>query len=344
VKFYNKTLNKKFWSEDKKFDPSVRDKLLSISEDFIDNLDIEGVPIYDITLTGSNSNYNYNEYSDLDVHILIDFKDINDDEELVKAALDGKRFIWNLRHNINLNDHDVELYMQDKDEPHIASGLYSIQDDQWVTEPTYDPPSIDRRDVYKKAHAIVKEVQILKEKIATAKGKEARELHNRANKLKEKISKMRQTGLDREGEFSVENLAFKVLRNTQVIGDLIDQVAKSYDRIFMENFKTYFEYFQGDPIMNPKIRNGKDPNRVGPTKKHLNTVPKQYQHKCPHVAKLVRNGGGQILLAGQPLLNTLGMYDVQYAPGQVKGLGNSGVHVKMYEDEEGNQCGMLEKK
>ena len=62
MKFYNKTLNKKFWSDDKKFDPSIRDKLLAISEDFIDNLDLEGVTIHDITLTGSNSNYNYNEY------------------------------------------------------------------------------------------------------------------------------------------------------------------------------------------------------------------------------------------------------------------------------------------
>ena len=344
MKFYNKTLNKKFWSEDKKFDPEIREKLLTISEDFTDNLDLDDIEVHDITLTGSNSNYNYNEYSDLDVHILIDFKDINDDEELVKAALDGKRFIWNLRHNINLNDHDVELYIQDKDEPHVASGLYSIQDDQWITEPTYDPPSIDRRDVYKKAHAIAKEVQILKEKVASAKGKEARELHNRANKLKEKISKMRQTGLAREGEFSVENLAFKVLRNTEVIGDLIDQVAKSYDRIFMENFKTFFEYFQGNPIMNPHMRNGKNPNRVGLEKKNLNTIPKSHQHKCPHVRNLINNGAGQILLMGQPLFNTLGLYDVQFTPGQVKGLGNSGVHVRMYEDEEGNQCGRLEKK
>ena len=75
---------------------------MSISEDFIDQLDLEGVNIYDITLTGSNSNYNYNKYSDLDVHVLIDFKDINQDEELVKKALDGQRFQWNLRHNIAL--------------------------------------------------------------------------------------------------------------------------------------------------------------------------------------------------------------------------------------------------
>ena len=102
MKFYNKTLNKKFWSDDKQFDPNIREKLLNISEDFIDNLELEGVEIHDITLTGSNSNYNYNEYSDLDVHVLIDFKNINEDEELVKKALDGDRFVWNLRHNVNL--------------------------------------------------------------------------------------------------------------------------------------------------------------------------------------------------------------------------------------------------
>ena len=124
MKFYNKTLNKKFWSDDKQFDPNIREKLLLISKDFIEKLNLENVDIYDITLTGSNSNYNYNDYSDLDVHVLIDFKDINEDEDLVKKALDGDRFIWNLRHNINLNGHDVEMYMQDKDEPHVASGLY----------------------------------------------------------------------------------------------------------------------------------------------------------------------------------------------------------------------------
>ena len=174
VRFYNETLNQKFWSEDKKFDPGIREKLLSITDDFIDKLSLEGVKIYDITLTGSNSNYNYNEYSDLDVHVLIDFKDINEDEELVKKALDGERFVWNLRHNVSLKGHDVEMYMQDKDEPHVASGLYSLKDDKWITEPSYDPPSIDIRDVFKKANAIETDIEILKEKVLKQEEKRLR--------------------------------------------------------------------------------------------------------------------------------------------------------------------------
>ena len=344
MRFYNETLNQKFWDEDKKFDPDLREKLLSITDDFIDKLDLQGVQIDDITLTGSNSNYNYNEYSDLDVHVLIDFKDINEDEELVKKALDGERFVWNLRHNVSLKGHDVEMYVQDKDEPHVASGLFSLKDDKWITEPSYDPPSIDIRDVFKKANAIETDIEILKERILKARGREAKELHARAQHLKEKISKMRQRGLAREGEFSVENLAFKVLRNSEVIGDLIDLISSAYDRIYTENFKAFFEYYQGDPIMNVHMKNGKNVNRVGATKKHLNTLPKQYRHACPHVKNLINGSATQIKLAGQPLFNSLKAYQVDYAPGVTKGLGNSGVEVEMYEDEEGNQCGMLRKK
>ena len=288
MRFYNNTLNQKFWSEDNKFDPDIRQKLLAITDDFVENLDLQGVEIHDITLTGSNSNYNYNEHSDLDVHVLIDFKDINEDEDLVKRSLDGPRFVWNLRHNVNLRGHDVEMYMQDKDEPHVASGLYSLKDDKWITEPSFDPPSIDINDVFKKAKAIETEIEILKEELSKADDDEAKKLHECGKELKDKISKMRKRGLAREGEFSIENLAFKVLRNTEAIGDLIDLISSSYDKIYTERFKTFFEYFQGDPIMNPHMRNGKNVNRVGLSKKHLNTLPKQYQHKWPEVRNLTR--------------------------------------------------------
>ena len=344
MKFYNKTLNKKFWSEDNKFNPDIREKLLSITNDFIDKLDLDGVEIHDVTLTGSNSNYNYNDYSDLDVHVLIDFKDINEDEDLVKKALDGQRFVWNLRHNISLRDHGVEMYMQDKDEPHVASGLYSLLNNEWITEPSYDPPTIDSRDVYKKAKTIEDDVRVLKERVLDVKGRSAKDLHDCANQLKKKISNMRKSGLEREGEFSIENLAFKVLRNSEVIGDLIDIISRSYDKIYMENFKTFFEYYQGEELLNPHMRTGKNINRVGLAKKHLNTVPKQYSHECPHVRNLLNGGAHQIKLMGAPLHDTLNVYQVDYAPGISKSLGNSGVEVEMFEDEEGNHCGMLKRK
>jgi hypothetical protein len=96
--------------------------------------------------------------------------------------------------------------------------------------------------------------------------------------------------------------------------------------------------------MNHKMRNGKDPNRVGLTKKHLNTVPKKYNHDCPHVRNLINGGAHQIKLMGAPLHDTLNVYQIDYAPGATKTLGNSGVEVEMFEDDEGSHCGMLKKR
>ena len=48
--------------------------------------------------------------------------------------------------------------------------------------------------------------------------------------LKEKIKKMRQTGLDREGEYSYENIAFKVLRRMEFLDKLSELETLAYDK------------------------------------------------------------------------------------------------------------------
>ena len=48
--------------------------------------------------------------------------------------------------------------------------------------------------------------------------------------LKDKIKKMRQTGLEREGEYSFENISFKVLRRTTYLDKLSDIETKAYDK------------------------------------------------------------------------------------------------------------------
>ena len=112
---------------------------------------------------------------------------------------------------------------------------------------------------------------------------------------------------------------------------------------------TFKEYYQGDKLMSPTVTsltdaggNGKSIMRSG--RKHENLKRKKYQHKDPQVNNIINGGAQQIKLSGQPLLNTLASYDVTFSPGSRKGLGNSGVEVEMYEDEEGNACGLLMKK
>ena len=259
-RFYNDSLSPNFW-ENSQFDSSVRKKLLSIVEDFIGDQNI-GV-IDDIQLTGSLANYNYTVHSDLDVHILSDFSKINPDTELVKAALDGKRFIWNLRHSITIRGYEVELYFQDTHEPHIASGLFSLLHNEWIRVPKYNPPEIDPKDVDKKADSIIDvidrfEVETNKE----LSPDNATKWHNLANILKGKIGKMRRSGLKREGEFSVENLAFKKLRNTGAIGKLADIITNAYSKIYSEQTEPVVRettgYFDNilDRINKPNTRRG----------------------------------------------------------------------------------------
>ncbi len=244
--FYNDELNPKFWDRYKNkngdtewvFDGLVRKKLLRISEDFYSKFkDLLGdLPIEDIQLTGSLANYNYTDKSDLDVHILVDFGKVDSPKDILKAAVDGIRFMWNLRHDVIIRGHDVELYLQDVNEPHTSTGLYSLKDNKWIKKPKFDPPQVDEQDVNKKYESIVSEINQLESKLVTSSSlpKEAKEMYKRLGRLKEKIQKMRKESLSKQGEFSVGNLTFKLLRNNGYIGKIIDLLSQAYARIYSE--------------------------------------------------------------------------------------------------------------
>ena len=231
--FYQKELNPIFWRGNE-FDSSVREKLLKIAEDFYSIFKID-LPIDDIQLTGSLANYNWTPKSDLDVHVLIDFSKVDPNKDLVKRALDGQRFIWNLRHNIIIRGHDVELYIQDINEPHIASGLFSLQNNEWIKTPSYNPPQIDERDIQMKYDGIVNDIVQIEAELGKSDSEiSPEEVHNHAETLKSKIMKMRKEGLEQRGEFSVENLVFKKLRNEGYIQKIIDLISRSYEKIYSE--------------------------------------------------------------------------------------------------------------
>ena len=239
-RYYNKVLHPRFWSNDT-FDEGVRKKILKIVDDFFGEPE-NATEIDDIQLTGSLANYNYTKHSDLDVHILLDFSKINNDTDLVKRALDGKRFIWNLRYDITIGGQQIELYYQDTNEPHIASGLYSLKDGEWIIKPEYNPPSIDERDVLKKAEGIADIINRFGDEVdQDIDSSKAHEWYTHAKKLKNKLAKMRSKGLHREGEFSIENLAFKELRNNGSIGKLIKIISTSYGKIYSESTQTVEE-------------------------------------------------------------------------------------------------------
>jgi hypothetical protein len=196
-------------------DPSIREQLLEISNDFLDSLGIDFF-IHDIILTGSLANYNWSEYSDVDIHLLIDFKEIDVNQELIKEFFDAKKSIWNEKHNVKIKNFDVEIYVQDVDEKHVSSGVYSILNDLWIIEPEKTIHSIEDEKILNKGEQYAKTIDKL------IKMGENENVIRKIEQLRKKLKSFRQTGLESGGEFSYENLTFKLLRRNGYIKKLMD--------------------------------------------------------------------------------------------------------------------------
>lgn len=229
---YNRILNPNFW-QNGKFDQEVRTKLLQIANDFYTDLKVDA-PIVDIHLTGSMASYTWTEMSDVDVHVHIDFSLIDENTELVKQALEGQKFVWKLRHPVRVKGHDVELYVQDDKSHTVSAGIYSLLKDEWITKPTYDPPTIDSYEIAEKVEDYKKEIEELGNLLKQKEVDDARLIFDRAKVLKKKISSSRDSALKKSGEFSAENLIFKELRSQGYIGKLIKLQAKAYSAIYSD--------------------------------------------------------------------------------------------------------------
>jgi len=221
-------LNPELWDENKKLRDDVRDRLLDIAEKFIKPTLGADAVIKDITFTGSLANYNYSDLSDIDLHIIIDFADINKDKEMVRKYFNAVKALWNSLHDIRIKGFEVEAYVQGADEPHTSTGVYSVQDDNWLKEPTQTEAEIDEDSISNKSDSLMDQIEQALKLMEEDSPKAALD---RAESLMEKIKKLRKAGLETNGEYSVENLAFKTLRNTGYLKKLSDLKREAYDKL-----------------------------------------------------------------------------------------------------------------
>ena len=205
--------------EDFKLLPEVRNQLLKIAQDFQDFLGIDNLEVSDITISGSNAAYTYTPHSDIDLHLLVDIAEL-DHSEVYRELFDAKKFQYNNMHDITIAGYDVELYVQDSRQEHHSLGIYSVLHDTWVSEPKQIKPDVDDLSVRSK-------VQKLSDKIVRSLGTTDRA---QAEKVWQSIKDMRKTGLGSGGEFSTENLAFKVLRTQGLLKDLLAHIHKLRDQ------------------------------------------------------------------------------------------------------------------
>jgi len=236
------TLNPKVWDKNQKLRPEIRKNLLKIADDYIESLEIESLDIDDVTFTGSLANYNWSQYSDVDLHILIDYQDIPVDESLIQDFLKSKSTAWNQNHDIKIYGYDVELYVQDINEEHVSTGVYSILNNEWLIQPEKKAITVDDKNVKLKANRIMDSIDDLYDEMKKEKNYDI--IVDKADKIKDKIKKMRQAGLDKAGEFSVENLVFKVLRRNGMLDRLSDIKTIAYDKsVTLENYRYLYKKY-----------------------------------------------------------------------------------------------------
>jgi len=229
---YHEKLNPMLWDQyDDGFhlNEQMRRAMLDISHAFLKYLKMPEMVIEDIILTGSNANYNWTNDSDIDLHIVIDMKQAEDEYgKIVPEYLESKRRLWGEQHEIKLHDADVEVYVQDQQEPHTSTGIYSLKDDTWITQPKHEQPTYDSIDVRTKAAKWANHIDDLADS-EHCDPKRAEEMTNR-------LKRYRKAGLQESGEFSVENLVFKYLRNNGYLEKLSDCKRRGVDvRLSLED-------------------------------------------------------------------------------------------------------------
>ena len=221
-------LEPRIWKDEQTIKPEVQRHLLKIAQNFIDGLPVE-VDIKDITLTGSLANFNWSNYSDVDLHIIVDFLGVDENRVLVKAFFDNARMRWNDRHDIKVKGYDVEIYVEDAREHHASSGVYSLLNDDWIRRPKKFRNNIDFPAARRKADDMEFQVNIVGNLIIAGKLKSA--MRN-IERLKKKIKNMRRAGLESTmREFSVENIAFKILRRNGILDELERMKNETYDEM-----------------------------------------------------------------------------------------------------------------
>lgn len=196
----------------------VRDRLNEIAHAFIDQLEIPKEAVKDVLLLGSSAGYNYTSFSDIDLHIVVDYDRVHKDCPVVQGYLFAQKSLFNKEHDITIYGIPVEVYAESTKDKTQSNGVYSIKNGKWISEPKQIRPD-EENDT-----AIRAKYNELQKAILDTNAQDE------AQSILDKVYKMRKAGLESGGEFSVENIVFKKLRDNNLLRKLKDQIKISFDK------------------------------------------------------------------------------------------------------------------
>lgn len=226
-------LNPRFWVNGK-LNSKVRLKLLDIADDFIQFINVNWVKPIDIVFTGSLANYNWSKFSDIDIHIIMNYKDVYENVDFVKEYFEMKKYSWLQDHdNLKIYGFPIELYVEDSNDSAESSGVFSIEKNEWVIEPhQFKNDEINKNFIKKTAAKIMTKIDLLCDVFNKTNDEyQIDSLSKKVKTLNDKIKSFRQQSLQQDGEMGGGNLIYKVIRNAKYLDKLWDLKSKTYDKI-----------------------------------------------------------------------------------------------------------------
>jgi len=221
---FHDELNSKFWKNEEMID-KIRKQLLLIADKWSKFADIPKSAIKDVVLVGGNANFNYTKFSDLDVHLVVDYsKVVECEEDFVAEYLRDKKSIWEFTHDITVFGVPVEVFAEPVGRPMKKSqGVFSLIQNKWLQKPKKEKINIKNDDFIQSK--VDHDIHMINYALKHHADDEAT-----IKKLKKRLQVERGVGIRRAGEYSVENLVFKELRNRGYIDKMKTHIAKIQDR------------------------------------------------------------------------------------------------------------------
>ena len=224
------------WNPDGKLNSRIRLKLLDIADDFWEYVNLTWVKPSGIILTGSICNFNWSQYSDIDLHLIVDFDEIDEKIEFVKDYLDSKKNEWNNEHSgLQIMGYPVELYVQNLGEMPESNGIYDLEENDWIREPNPDDIKsigLNKFSIKEKAAKIMTIIDDMYDALAsTDDSHKIEQMGDDASYLWKKVKEMRKSSLEKNGESGSGNIVYKILRREFYLDKLWRLKVLCYDKL-----------------------------------------------------------------------------------------------------------------
>lgn len=228
-------LENHIWNDDGTLDSRVRLSLLHIADDFWETCNIRWVKPISIRLTGSICNYNWSEYSDVDLHIVVDFSDIHKNKDFVQEYFDDKKNEWNNEHdNLHIYGFPVEVYVEDVSASTVSLGVYDVTKNEWVKRPDSSkirPIKLNKYAIKQVAADLMTDIDCLVDAFDKEDDKQKiKKIGSESDDVLNKIKSYRKSGL-KDGEMGSGNIVYKCIRRSGYLDKLWDLRRDIYDKL-----------------------------------------------------------------------------------------------------------------